>query len=80
MSDYAIDECKHGSRVGSAPGGEYLCGKCEDPDWQEFQHSVLAFKGGGLVDVHHPVGTDPIARLVPELRWKVIKVLIIERY
>ena len=21
--------CKHGNRVGSAPGGEYLCGPCE---------------------------------------------------
>jgi len=29
------EECKHGNRVGSAPGGEYLCGRCENPDTED---------------------------------------------
>jgi hypothetical protein len=47
----------------------------------EMQQSYLVFMQGiESVSVDHPVGTDPMSRIDPKLRDKVIKVFIIKRY
>jgi len=46
----------------------------------KMQHSKIMFQYGGCVSVDHPVGTDPMSRIAPELWDKVIKVFFIKRY
>jgi hypothetical protein len=47
----------------------------------EMQHSYIVFQQGiESVSVDHPVGTDPMSKIDPELWDKVIKVFFIKRY
>lgn len=67
------NECKHGNVVGSAPGGENICGRCEDGDLSvyeaalneayAFQSSMVDYVNGevrkAVFGTLKELGTDP---------------------
>lgn len=65
MSDQS--RCGHGNRVGSASGGEHLCGRCEDGDVNPFAPEDDEDDSEFSPELE-PIGEERAQLLVSELR------------